>query len=129
MKNKSWNYNENQLLRQEYKMHIFSTNRERETLMSEIQKERIQLRSVTEDNLKYRKSRIKNNNNNSKNDVYDINNKIKGNKSHKDKNHFKNNLKQINENIGKNKDKEKGKFSKIKDIITTHGKYLIKLIT
>ena len=115
--------NENQLLRQEYKMHIFSTNRERETLMSEIQKERIQLRSVTEDNLKYRKSRIKNNN--SKNDVYDINNKIKGNKSHKDKNHFKNNLKQINENIGKNKDKEKGKFSKIKDIITTHGKYLI----
>ena len=116
--------NENQLLRQEYKMHIFSTNRERETLMSEIQKERIQLRSVTEDNLKYRKSRIKNNNN-SKNDVYDINNKIKGNKSHKDKNHFKNNLKQINENIGKNKDKEKGKFSKIKDIITTHGKYLI----
>ena len=117
--------NENQLLRQEYKMHIFSTNRERETLMSEIQKERIQLRFVTEDNLKYRKSRIKNNNNNSKNDVYDINNKIKGNKSHKDKNHFKNNLKQINENIGKNKDKEKGKFSKIKDIITTHGKYLI----
>ena len=116
--------NENQLLRQEYKMHIFSTNRERETLMSEIQKERIQLRSVTEDNLKYRKSKIKNNNN-SKNDVYDINNKIKGNKSHKDKNHFKNNLKQINENIGKNKDKEKGKFSKIKDIITTHGKYLI----
>ena len=116
--------NENQLLRQEYKMHIFSTNRERETLMSEIQKERIQLRSVTEDNAKYRKNRIKNNSNN-KNDVYDINNKIKGNKGHKDKNNFKNNLKQINENIGKNKDKEKGKFSKIKDIITTHGKYLI----
>ena len=116
--------NENQLLRQEYKMHIFSTNRERETLMSEIQKERIQLRSVTEDNAKYRKNRIKNNSNN-KNDVYDINNKIKVNKGHKDKNNFKNNLKQINENIGKNKDKEKGKFSKIKDIITTHGKYLI----
>ena len=116
--------NENQLLRQEYKMHIFSTNRERETLMSEIQKERIQLRSVTEDNAKYRKNRIKNNSNN-KNDAYDINNKIKGNKGHKDKNNFKNNLKQINENIGKNKDKEKGKFSKIKDIITTNGKYLI----
>ena len=54
--------NENQVLRQEYKMHIFSTNRERETLMSEIQKERIQLRSVTEDNAKYRKNKHHNKN-------------------------------------------------------------------
>ena len=116
--------NENLLLRQEYKMHIFSTNRERETLMSEIQKERIQLRSVTEDNAKFRKNRNKNNNGN---DVYDIDNKIKEKKNHNNKSNFKNNLKQINENIGKNKDKEKekGKLSKIKDIITSHGKYLI----
>ena len=117
--------NENQLLRQEYKNHIFSTNREREPLMSEIQKERIQLRSVTEDNAKFR---IRRNNNKNGSDVYDVNSKIKGNKNHH-KNGFKNNLKQINENIGKNnekdKEKEKGKLSKIKDIITTHGKYLI----
>ena len=117
--------NENQLLRQEYKNHIFSTNRERETLMSEIQKERIQLRSVTEDNAKFR---IRRNNNKNGSDVYDVNSKIKGNKNNH-KNGFKNNLKQINENIGKNnekdKEKEKGKLSKIKDIITTHGKYLI----
>ena len=121
--------NENQVLRQEYKMHIFSTNRERETLMSEIQKERIQLRSVTEDNAKYRKNKYHNKNNG--NDVYDISNKIKENKHHSSKTGLKNNLKQINDNFGKskdkekNKEKEKNKFSNIKDIITTHGKYLI----
>ena len=121
--------NENQVLRQEYKMHIFSTNRERETLMSEIQKERIQLRSVTEDNAKYRKNKYHNKNNG--NDVYDISNKIKENKHHSNKTGLKNNLKQINDNFGKskdkekNKEKEKNKFSNIKDIITTHGKYLI----
>ena len=115
--------NENQVLRQEYKMHIFSTNRERETLMSEIQKERIQLRSVTEDNAKFRRHKKTNNNNG--NDVYDINNKIKTNKS-QNKNGLKNNLKQINENFGnnQNKEKDKGKFCSLKDIITTHGKYL-----
>jgi len=116
--------NENLVLRQEYKMHIFSTNRERETLMSEIQKERIQLRSVTEDNAKFRKNKYNNNGN----DAYDINNKIKGNKNNSKKG-LKNNLIKINENLEKNKDKynnkEKGKLSKIKDIITTHGKYLI----
>ena len=121
--------NENQVLRQEYKMHIFSTNRERETLMSEIQKERIQLRSVTEDNAKYRKNKHHNKNNG--NDVYDISSKIKENKHHSNKTGLKNNLKQINDNFGKSKDKEKNnekeknKFSNIKDIITTHGKYLI----
>ena len=121
--------NENQVLRQEYKMHIFSTNRERETLMSEIQKERIQLRSVTEDNAKYRKNKHHNKNNG--NDVYDISSKIKENKHHSNKTGLKNNLKQINDNFGKskdkekNKEKEKNKFSNIKDIITTHGKYLI----
>ena len=121
--------NENQVLRQEYKMHIFSTNRERETLMSEIQKERIQLRSVTEDNAKYRKNKYHNKNNG--NDVYDISSKIKENKHHSNKTGLKNNLKQINDNFGKskdkekNKEKEKNKFSNIKDIITTHGKYLI----
>ena len=121
--------NENQVLRQEYKMHIFSTNRERETLMSEIQKERIQLRSVTEDNAKYRKNKHHNKNNG--NDVYDISSKIKENKHHNNKTGLKNNLKQINDNFGKSKDKEKNnekeknKFSNIKDIITTHGKYLI----
>ena len=121
--------NENQVLRQEYKMHIFSTNRERETLMSEIQKERIQLRSVTEDNAKYRKNKYHNKNNG--NDVYDISSKIKENKHHSNKTGLKNNLKQINDNFGKSKDKEKNnekeknKFSNIKDIITTHGKYLI----
>ena len=121
--------NENQVLRQEYKMHVFSTNRERETLMSEIQKERIQLRSVTEDNAKYRKNKHHNKNNG--NDVYDISSKIKENKHHSNKTGLKNNLKQINDNFGKSKDKEKNnekeknKFSNIKDIITTHGKYLI----
>ena len=121
--------NENQVLRQEYKMHIFSTNRERETLMSEIQKERIQLRSVTEDNAKYRKNKHHNKNNG--NDVYDISSKIKENRHHSNKTGLKNNLKQINDNFGKSKDKEKNnekeknKFSNIKDIITTHGKYLI----
>ena len=121
--------NENQVLRQEYKMHIFSTNRERETLMSEIQKERIQLRSVTEDNAKYRKNKHHNKNNG--NDVYNISSKIKENKHHNNKTGLKNNLKQINDNFGKSKDKEKNnekeknKFSNIKDIITTHGKYLI----
>lgn len=121
--------NENQVLRQEYKMHIFSTNRERETLMSEIQKERIQLRSVTEDNAKYRKNKYHNKNNG--NDVYDISSKIKENKHHSNKTGLKNNLKQINDNFGKSKDKEKNnekeknKFSNIKNIITTHGKYLI----
>ena len=121
--------NENQVLRQEYKMHIFSTNRERETLMSEIQKERIQLRSVTEDNAKYRKNKYHNKNNG--NDVYDISSKIKENKHHSNKTGLKNNLKQINDNFGKskdkekNKEKEKNKFSNIKNIITTHGKYLI----
>ena len=111
---------ENQLLRQEYRMHIFSTNKERETLMTEIQKERIQLRSVTEDKTKYRKN-IKNNGN----DVYDIDNKIKINKSSKNSNKksLKNNLKIVNDNM-KEKDKDKGKLEKIKDIITTHGKYL-----
>ena len=113
--------NENQLLRQEYKMHIFSTNRERETLMSEIQKERIQLRSVTEDNAKFRKNKKSNNNNGS--DVYDINNKIKINKA-QHKHGLKNNLKQINENFENNQYKEKGQYCNIKDIITTHGKYL-----
>lgn len=71
--------NENQLLRQEYKMHIFNTNREREALMTTIQKERVQLRSITEDNAISRK----NNNNyytNYNNDPYDINNKIYGKK-------------------------------------------------
>jgi hypothetical protein len=110
-------------------MHIFSTNRERETLMSEIQKERIQLRSVTEDNAKYRKNKYHNKNNG--NDVYDISSKIKENKHHSNKTGLKNNLKQINDNFVKSKDKEKNnekeknKFSNIKDIITTHGKYLI----
>ena len=47
--------NENQSLRQEYKNHIFSTNRERETLMTTIQKERVQLRSITEDNANSRR--------------------------------------------------------------------------
>ena len=116
--------NENLVLRQEYKMHIFNTNRERETLMSEIQKERIQLRSVTEDNAKFRKNKYNNNGN----DIYDINNKIKGNKNNNKKG-FKNNLIKINEDLEKKQDndkiKEKGKLSKIKDIITTHGKYLI----
>ena len=72
--------NENQLLRQEYKMHIFNTNREREALMTTIQKERVQLRSITEDNAISRK----NNNNyytNYNNDPYDINNKIYGKKN------------------------------------------------
>ena len=111
---------ENQLLRQEYRMHIFSTNKERETLMTEIQKERIQLRSVTEDKTKYR-----NNKKNNGNDVYDIDNKIKINKSSKNSNKksLKNNLKIVNDNM-KEKDKDKGKLEKIKDIITTHGKYL-----
>ena len=73
--------NENQLLRQEYKMHIFNTNREREALMTTIQKERVQLRSITEDNAISRK----NNNNyytNYNNDPYDINNKIYGKKKY-----------------------------------------------
>ena len=111
---------ENQLLRQEYRMHIFSTNKERETLMTEIQKERIQLRSVTEDKTKYR-----NNKKNNGNDVYDIDNKIKINNSSKNSNKksLKNNLKIVNDNM-KEKDKDKGKLEKIKDIITTHGKYL-----
>ena len=65
--------NENQVLRQEYKMHIFNTNRERETLMTTIQKERVQLRSITEDNANFRK-------NYNDNDVYDIKNKIYNNK-------------------------------------------------
>ena len=63
--------NENQLLRQEYKNHIFNTNRERETLMTTIQKERVQLRSITEDNAISRR--------NYNNDPYDIKNKIYGN--------------------------------------------------
>ena len=111
---------ENQLLRQEYRMHIFSTNKERETLMTEIQKERIQLRSVTEDKTKYR-----NNKKNNGNDVYDNANKIKINKSSENSNKksLKNNLKIVNDNM-KEKDKDKGKLEKIKDIITTHGKYL-----
>ena len=116
--------NENLVLRQEYKMHIFNTNRERETLMSEIQKERIHLRSVTEDNAKFRKNKY----NNNENDVYDINNKIKGNKNNSKKG-LKNNLVEMNNNLekdqGKDKNKEKGKLSKIKNIITTHGRYLI----
>ena len=114
--------NENLLLRQEYKMHIFSTNRERETLMSEIQKERIQLRSVTEDNAKFRRNKKSNNNNG--NDIYDINSKIKINNKAQNKCGLKNNLKLINENFENNQFKDKGKYCSIKDIITTHGKYL-----
>jgi hypothetical protein len=139
--------NENQLLRQEYKMHIFNTNREREALMTTIQKERVQLRSITEDNAISRK----NNNNyytNYNNDPYDINNRIYGKKNNlakNDKNEnelnknkrnsIKNNSKKFNEK------KNKSKTNNIKEeendmnlqtessgkecnIITTHGNYL-----
>ena len=143
--------NENQLLRQEYKMHIFNTNKERETLMTTIQKERVQLRSITEDNTYSR--RTYNNN-----DVYDIKNKIYNNKknlvkksdyesmnNHSNnklkKNNSKNNFKKINEkknknssnNIIHNKDEnieknikleKKENFGKEHNIVTTHGNYL-----
>ena len=146
--------NENQLLRQEYKMHIFNTNREREALMTTIQKERVQLRSITEDNAISRKNN--NNNNyytNYSNDPYDINNKIYGKKNilskndkndknendlnKNKKNSNKNNLKKVNEK------KNKSKTNNIKEeendmnmnlqtessgkeynICTTHGNYL-----
>ena len=112
--------NENQLLRQEYKMHIFNTNKERETLMTAIQKERIQIRSITEDKAYSRK-------NHNHNDIYDIKNKIYGDKknliikteyessnnSKLKKNESKNNVKKINDKKSKilliNKEKiEKG---------------------
>ena len=135
--------NENQLLRQEYKMHIFNTNKERETLMTEIQKERIQIRSITEDKAYSRK-------NHNHNDIYDIKNKIYGDKknliikteyessnnSKLKKNESKNNVKKINDKKSKilliNKEKiEKGAKNDKKEmggkehnIITTHGNYL-----
>ena len=135
--------NENQLLRQEYKMHIFNTNKERETLMTAIQKERIQIRSITEDKAYSRK-------NHNHNDIYDIKNKIYGDKknliikteyessnnSKLKKNESKNNVKKINDKKSKilliNKEKiEKGAKNDKKEmggkehnIITTHGNYL-----
>jgi hypothetical protein len=139
--------NENQLLRQEYKMHIFNTNREREALMTTIQKERVQLRSITEDNAISRK----NNNNyytNYNNDPYDINNRIYGKKNNlakNDKNEnelnknkrnsIKNNSKKFNEKKNKSKtnnikeeenDMNLQTESSVKEcnIITTHGNYL-----
>ena len=139
--------NENQLLRQEYKMHIFNTNREREALMTTIQKERVQLRSITEDNAISRK----NNNNyytNYNNDPYDINNKIYGkknilSKNEKNENEPNKNKKNSNKNNSKkfNEKKNKSKTNNIKveendmnlqtessgkecNIITTHGNYL-----
>ena len=139
--------NENQLLRQEYKMHIFNTNREREALMTTIQKERVQLRSITEDNAISRK----NNNNyytNYNNDPYDINNKIYGkknilSKNDKNENEPNKNKKNSNKNNSKkfNEKKNKSKTNNIKEeendmnlqtessvkecnIITTHGNYL-----
>ena len=136
--------NENQLLRQEYKNHIFNTNRERETLMTTIQKERVQLRSITEDNAISRR--------NYNNDPYDIKNKIYGNskkniliknenESNKiKKNNSRNNLKKINEKKNKNntinnninnKNIEKDlnvetneNSGKEYNICTTHGNYL-----
>ena len=128
--------NENQTLRQEYKMHIFNTNRERETLMTTIQKERIQLRSITEDNANLR-------NNSNYNDEYGIKNKIYNNKKNLitkseyesknnklKKNNVKKHLKKINEkktNLGDNininienkDDSEKGY-----NICNNYGSYL-----
>ena len=128
--------NENQTLRQEYKMHIFNTNRERETLMTTIQKERIQLRSITEDNANLR-------NNSNFNDEYGIKNKIYNNKKNLStkseyesknnklkKNNVKKHLKKINEkktNLGDNininienkDDSEKGY-----NICNNYGSYL-----
>jgi len=128
--------NENQTLRQEYKMHIFNTNRERETLMTTIQKERIQLRSITEDNANLR-------NNSNFNDEYGIKNKIYNNKKNLitkseyesknnklKKNNVKKHLKKINEkktNLGDNininienkDDSEKGY-----NICNNYGSYL-----
>ena len=128
--------NENQTLRQEYKMHIFNTNRERETLMTTIQKERIQLRSITEDNANLR-------NNSNYNDEYGIKNKIYNNKKNLitkseyetknnklKKNNVKKHLKKINEkktniddniniNIENKDDSEKGY-----NICNNHGNYL-----
>ena len=133
--------NENQLLRQEYKMHIFNTNRERETLMTTIQKERVQLRSITEDNAISRR--------NYDNDVYDIKNKIYNKKnnliSKKEYKAMNSNTNTINNNkkkdsINKNKKGEKKQktnsnstntendnnegSSKEYNICTTHGNYL-----
>ena len=145
--------NENQLLRQEYKMHIFNTNKERETLMTTIQKERVQLRSITEDNVYSRK-------NYNNNDVYDIKNKIYGGKKNLiskseyesnnnnnnklKKNANKNNTNKIynkkvddkkNKIILMNKDKiekdskndkkeDSNKEGKEHNVVTTHGNYL-----
>ena len=117
--------NENQMLRQEYKMHIFNTNKERETLMTTIQKERVQLRSITEDNVN---SRL-----NYNNDYYDIKNKIYGNgkknliaKSEYESNKIKkNNNKKNKNNAGENKNSENDlKRNKKENICTTHGNYL-----
>ena len=128
--------NENQSLRQEYKNHIFSTNRERETLMTTIQKERVQLRSITEDNSNSRRFYD--------NDAYDIKNKIYNKKNNlickKDYKPINNNNNKIKNNNSKNKKGEKkikntNTNSNIDDdkykesckeynICTTHGNYL-----
>ena len=124
--------NENQMLRQEYKMHIFNTNKERETLMTTIQKERVQLRSITEDNANSRT--------NYNNDYYDIKNKIYNNKKNlitkseyeanklkkiNSKNNIKSNEKKNKNNISTNKTNENDvKSNKNENICTTHGNYL-----
>ena len=124
--------NENQMLRQEYKMHIFNTNKERETLMTTIQKERVQLRSITEDNANSRT--------NYNNDYYDIKNKIYNNKKNlitkseyeanklkkiNSKNNIKSNEKKNKNNNSINKTNENDvKSNKNENICTTHGNYL-----
>ena len=104
--------NENQSLRQEYKNHIFNTNRERETLMTTIQKERVQLRSITEDNTNSRRYYD--------NDVYDIKNKIYNNK----KNLISKKDSKLNDNINKAKNsnsKNKKADKKSKNNINTNS--------
>ena len=112
--------NENQLLRQEYKSHIFNTNKERETLMTTIQKERTQLRSYTEDNAfdrrsKYNESKEKKENSSTKES-------IKDNNSKKSKRKNNNKKKLSNENSPKKEKNENNERNY--SICNTHGTYL-----
>ena len=112
--------NENQLLRQEYKSHIFNTNKERETLMTTIQKERVQLRSYTEDNADRRN---KHSEGKEKKDTSSTKESIKDNNSKKSKK--KSSRKKMCIGSTPKKENEKNeKSEKNYSICNIHGTYL-----
>ena len=89
-------------------MHIFNTNKERETLITAIKKERVQIRSIPEDNAYSRKNYYCN-------EFYDIKNKIYGDKKNliiKNEYESINNFK-LKKNESKNNTKKINKKSKI----------------